>query len=399
MGLKKKYKGYRSFQYLESGKDYKEFKLVKQIGRVEPYVYPLSKSEEDKAMSLLEKYITISLHDHSHVHPVDLSQIYEWIRSNRISTGYEGLAVSGLDAIFDGLMDGTNRVTSNVPWTWESLIAELGMRLSDIDHQDFVILGRKVEDIIRAHREGKIAFVPHVEGAMPIANDIDRVDILYGFGVRCMGLVYSESNALGSGLRERKDSGLTDFGYDVVRRMNKIGMAIDLAHVGDQTSLDAIEASNEPVFITHAGSRTVWPSRRMKPDNVLTALSEKGGVIGIEAAPHTTISKEHMKHSLESFMDHFKYVQELIGIDHVTFGPDTLFGDHVGIHHVFASELSIQRTHEGIKFDEVEYVKGIENPSEYPNIVRWLVHHGYSDLEIEKAVGKNTMRVLEKVWR
>lgn len=399
MGSRKNYNGYNSFQYLETGKDFKEFKLVKQIGRVTPYIYPLSSDEEDRAQRLLEKYITISLHDHSHVHPIQMDQIYDWIRSNRISTGYEGLAASGLDAIFDGLMDGTNRVTSNVPWTWDSLIAELGMRLSDIGHQDFVTLGKRVDDIKKAHKDGKIAFIPHVEGAMPIANDIDRVDILYGFGVRCMGLVYSESNALGSGLRERRDSGLTDFGSEVVKRMNKIGMAIDLAHVGDQTSLDAIEESNVPVFITHSGSRTVWPTKRMKPDNVLQALSEKGGVIGIEAAPHTTISEKHKEHSLESFMDHFRYVQDLIGIDHVTFGPDTLFGDHVGIHHFFANELSIQKSHEGVKFNEVEYVKGIENPSEYPNIIRWMVHNGYSDSEIEKAVGLNTLKVLEKVWR
>lgn len=398
MGGKKQYKGYKSFGYLEAGKDFKEFDLVKEVGRVEPFVYPLSKNEEDRTQSLLEKCVCISIHDHSHVHPKDVSQIPEQIRMNRIPTGYEGLAASHLDAIFDGLLDGTNRVLSNLPWMWESLIYELGMRISDIKHQDMVIMGEKVEDILRAHREGKIAFIPHVEGAMPIQNDINRVDILYGFGVRVMGLVYSEANNLGSGLREKNDSGLTDFGYDVVNRMNKIGMAIDIAHVGDKTSVDAIKASNKPIFCTHSGARELWNTKRMKPDSVIQELAEKGGVFGIEAAPHTTLTNNNLHHNLDGVMEHFQYIEKLVGIDHVSFGPDTLFGDHVKVHHLFAGELSISKSHEGVKFEEVPYVKGIENPSEYPNIVRWLVKNGYSDSEIEKVVGGNTLSVLNKVW-
>ncbi|MGC8622036.1 MAG: dipeptidase [Caldisphaera sp.] len=398
MGINKKYSGYKSFQYLEAGKDYKAFKLSKEIGRVKPFIYPISKDEETRVQEIISKFIIISLHDHTDVHPEDITQVYEWVRNNRISTGYEGLSVSGLDAVFDGFLDGTNKVLSNYPWRWDSVIYELGMRISDIKHQDFVILGEKVEDIYKAHKEGKIALIPHIEGAAPIENDLERIEILYGFGVRMMGLVYSESNGIGSGLGEKNDAGLTNFGYKVVERMNKIGMAIDLAHCGDNTSLDAIEASKVPVFISHAGARSVWNTTRMKPDNVIQALAEKEGVIGIEAAPHTTISPQHPKHSLESVMDHFQYIEKLVGIDHVAFGPDTLFGDHVGIHHLFARELSISETHKGPEFTEVPYVEGIENPSEFSNIVRWLVAHGYSDSDIEKVLGQNIIRVLNKVW-
>ncbi len=185
------------------------------------------------------------------------------------------------------------------------LFTILGMRLSDLAHQDFVIKGERVEDIVRAHKEGKVALIPHLEGAAPIENEVDRVDVLYGLGYKVMGLVYSEANALGSGLREKRDGGLTQFGHEVVERMNKIGMAVDVAHCGDQTSLDAIEASKKPIFITHAGARGLWGTSRMKPDNVIQELSEKGGVMGIEAAPHTTLTKQHPKHSIESFMEHF----------------------------------------------------------------------------------------------
>jgi membrane dipeptidase len=397
MGLNKKYNGYRSFDYLKG--DFKQFKLVKEVNRVKSSVVELSKTEEERVEEILRKNVAISLHDHPSVFPEDIELVHEYIRHGREVMGYEGLSLSGLDALFDGLGDGTNTILSRYPWKWESVVYEIGMRLADISHQDFVIKGEKVEDILRAHKEGKVALILHIEGAMPIENELDRVDVLYGLGVRCMGLVYSEANALGAGLREKSDGGLTNFGYQVVDRMNKIGMAVDLAHVGDKTSLDAIEASSVPVFITHAGARGLWNTSRMKPDNVLRALADKKGVIGIEAAPHTTLTKKHTHHCLDGVMEHFQYIEKLIGIDYVTFGPDTLFGDHVGLHHLFARELSIKETHAGAKFEEVPFVDGLENPSEFKNIVRWLVKHGYSDNEIAKVIGGNTLRVLNKVWK
>ncbi len=171
------------------------------------------------------------------------------------------------------------------------------------------------------------------------------------------------------------------------------------AHCGDQTALDSIELSEKPTLISHVGARALWNTNRMKPDYVLKACAEKGGVIGIEAAPHTTLTENHPDHSIESYMEHFEYVAELIGIEHVAFGPDTLFGDHVGLHHAFASQLSIGSAHAGVKFDEVDYVKGLENPSEVmPNVARWLVTHGYSDEDIAKVMGLNVLRVLEETW-
>ena len=137
----------------------------------------------------------------------------------------------------------------------------------------------------------------------------------------------------------------------------------------------------------------------MKPDDVLKACAEKGGVIGIEAAPHTTLTHKHPDHSIESFMEHFEYTANLCGIDHVAFGPDTMFGDHVGIHHAFAEALSLGAAHAGVQFDEVEYVRGIENPGEgLLNAARWLVSHGYSRDDIAKVLGGNVFRVLRQTW-
>jgi membrane dipeptidase len=153
------------------------------------------------------------------------------------------------------------------------------------------------------------------------------------------------------------------------------------------------------VFITHAGARGVWNTNRMKPDDVIKACAERGGVIGLEAAPHTTLSKEHPLHSLESVMDHFTYIVDLVGIEHVAFGPDTMWGDHVGLHHLFAAQMSLGDAQGEEAFEEVAYVDGLENPTEcFWNIIGWLVQNDYSDDEIKAVVGGNILRVLEQVW-
>ena len=396
---KKRYDGYKSFQYLVPGEDYMPFELAREIGRVEPYSYPVSDEQEQRVQRLLANNLVVSVHDHASVFPEDLGQIFDYVRQGREWTGYEGLSVSGIDVLFENFMDGTALITSNAGWKWNDVIHDIGIRFSDLAHQDMVYVARSLDDVVGAKKKGRIAFVASLESAMPIENELDRVDVLYGLGVRAMGITYSESNALGSGLKERSDGGLTRFGRQVVRRMNRLGMTIDIAHCGDRTSADVIEFSEKPVLISHVGARALWDSKRMMPDFVLKACAEKGGLIGVEAAPHTTLTHQHPLHSIESYMEHFEYIANLVGIDHVAFGPDTLFGDHVGLHHAFARQLSISEAHAGAAYDQVEYVKGLENPSEVmPNVARWLVAHGYSDEEIAKALGLNALRVLRETW-
>jgi len=181
--------------------------------------------------------------------------------------------------------------------------------------------------------------------------------------------------------------------------MNKLGIAIDFSHASDQTSLDIIATSDRPVFVTHAGARTLWDTKRMKPAAVLRACAERGSIIGISAEANTTLSYQRRRHSIESVMEHFEYVASLVDIDHVAFGPDIFFGDHVRMHRVFAKQFSLAAARGSPQFEEVEYVDGIENPSEsFPNLVRWLVTHGYSDGDMGKAIGGNVMRVLAEVW-
>jgi membrane dipeptidase len=395
-----RYTGYTAYEYLEAGTDYREIAYAKQVGRVPAYSgLGLTTEQAERTKRLLQEETVISLHEHVQVFPENRTDLREHIRQGREPTGYEGMSRSGLTAVFDNGMDGTCCISSDAGWKYQDVLFDLGVRMADLAHQDFVIKGETVADIEEAQRTGRIAHIFALEAATPIENEIDRLDVLYGFGVRQMGIAYSEANLLGSGLKERGDGGLTYLGDRAVERMNKLGIAIDISHSGDRTGLDVIKKSRTPVFITHAGARSVWPTNRMKDDETIKACAERGGVIGIEAAPHTTLSKDHPRHSIESVMDHFKYCVDLVGIDHVSFGPDTLFGDHVGLHDAFAANLSLGQAHGGVEFEKVEYVDGLENPAEgFYNIIGWLVAHDYSDDEIRKVVGGNTLRVLKEVW-
>lgn len=396
MGSNKQYDGYESFEYLEAGVDYESFDFPDEMhAGGPPYEVSLNEDEQARVDEINAETTIVSTHEHPFKFvPEDPEDTFPYTETGRTITAYEYLAQSNLDAIFDYHLDGLTRMHSQSGWKFSEVVHDMGMRASDIAHQDFVIRGGSVDDIRRAHEEGKLALIPTMESSMPLENELDRIDILHGLGLRAMGVTYNSSNALGTGLRDMRphDGGLTNFGHEAVDRMNKVGMLISVSHSSDQTALDVCEASDDPVVLTHDGARAVNETDRLKPDECLKAVAETGGFVAIQSAPHYTASKDHPRHSVESVMDHFEYLVDLVGIDHVTFGPDTLYGDHRGLHKLFGAGIP-----EGS--EEIDYVKGMENPTEaWHNIVRWLVKAGYADDEIAKVVGGNTIRVLEDVW-
>lgn len=390
--------GYTAYSYLREGEDFPGFELTPEFGRVPPYADGLTAEQRQRSRQLLADSIVISLHDHPVRFPLQMEQTPEYNRTGRQHAAYAGLAASGMTVVFDNMMDGTACVTGNAPWRWGDVITDLGMRQADLAHASSVMAVRTVADIDEAHRSGRVGLVFGLEAATPIENEIDRLDVLYGLGLRQIGIAYSDANALGSGLAEAADGGLTAFGRRAVTRMNRLGLAIDVSHSSDRTALDTCERSDRPVFLTHAGARAVWDTPRMKPDDVLRAVAGTGGVIGMSAAPHTTLSAAHPRHSIESVMDHFRYCADLVGIDHVAFGPDTLYGDHVALHRIFAHLLAIDAVR-GPSFTPVAYVDGLENPTEnFANICGWLVQHGFSDEDIRAVLGGNTYRALQSTW-
>ncbi len=409
MGRYKKYTGYKAFQYLQSGVDYKVYKLCKELNRVPAYFLPLTKNEEDRFEQFVEKNLLISVHEHPTLFPEDMSQVIEFKRMGRDFLAYEAVSLSGLDCIFDNMMDGTAFVTSYMGWKWNDIIHDIGIRLSDIHHQRMVIHCFRVEDIIRAHANGQVALVLCLESATPIENELDRIDVLYGLGVRSMGVCYSESNMLGGGMEETyKTAGLSDFGYDAVKRMNKLGMLVDISHTNDKTCLETIEASDVPVYNSHSGPATIAQGHTCS-DEVLHALAEKDGLIGVGGAGNGLSTEKNPVGSIESFMECVEYCINLMGIDHVACGPDTLLGDHQALYKYWDVHPLGHYQRPGRKIDprrpihpgveDPGYVKGLENINEFVNIVRWMIGHGYRDDEIAKVSGGNAVKLLGLTWR
>jgi len=388
---------YTSYGYLPEG-TVPEFDLDPEFDRVPAYDLGLDQPQAERAARLLRDEVVVSLHDHPVVFPADVRDIPAYNRTGRQRTAFEGLRRSGMTAVFDNMADGTACITGHAPWRWDDVVTDLGMRQADLAHQHDVVVARTVDDILAAHEDGTVALVFGLEAATPIENELDRLDVLFGLGLRQIGIAYSDSNALGGGLSDGPDGGLTTFGRRAVERMNAVGLAVDISHSNDRTGVETCEASSKPVFITHAGARALWDIPRLKTDPVLRAVADTGGVIGMSAAPHTTISTAHREHSIESVMDHFEYCAELVGLEHVAFGPDTLFVDHVGLHGQFAHLLAGATTSAPLH-PRVPYVAGLESPEEcFRNIIGWLVKHGYSDDDIRLVVGGNVIRALREIW-
>lgn len=408
LGRNKKYDGYKAYSYLEPGFDYPEYKLCKEFDRVPPYFIPLSKNEEERFESFVEKNVLIDLHEHPVLWPEDMSKAMEFQTMGRDFTAYEALSVSGLDCVFDNLMNGTTYITSYAGWKWTDVLHDMGQRLCDVHHQKMVIPCFGVDDIKDAHENGKIAMVFCLESATPIENEVDRIDVLYGLGVRSMGICYSESNMLGGGMGETfKDRGLTDFGYDAVKRMNKLGMLIDLGHVNDKTALENIEASDKPVYNSHSGP-AAFARGHTTGDEVLKALAENDGIIGVGGAGRGLSTEKNPIGNIESYMECIEYCIDLMGIDHVGCGPDTLYGEHQGLYRYWFARRLGHYSRPGRERQarpplppgtvDPGYVKGLENPNEFVNIARWMIKNGYSDEETAKIVGLNSLKMLEKVW-
>jgi len=405
MGRNKKWSGYTSWSYLSPKVDYDAFPLEKQLNRFPKYDFGLSNDQESHVEEIIEKNIIIDLHEHLDVFPEGYPVKQPPFERRRQFKGFEGLARSGIDVVFDNC----------VCTTYENVLNWIGMSMADYDHQDFVIPARKLDDILMAHKEGKVAVIHTIEQASAIDRDVDKVDLLYGFGIRSMGIVYSESNTLGSGLAEIGDGGLTDVGYDAVKRMNKTGVIIDVSHAGSKTAMDTIQASDKPILISHCGSRTLWNTTRMLPDEVLKACAEKNGVVGVEVAGFAPRTKQHPEASIECLLDHLKYLVEILGPDHVGAGPDTLWGDHQSLyrngpiheirpraargHYKRQRPSNLTPAHNSAEeVKDLDYVNGLESPSDFTNIIRGLAREGFSDNDIKKIMGLNGLRIIKTCW-
>jgi microsomal dipeptidase-like Zn-dependent dipeptidase len=204
--------------------------------------------------------------------------------------------------------------------TLESLDAIGRWRDLERENADAMLLARQTADIRRADAEGKIAVLMGFQNSNLLEGRIAFVELFAELGVRVVQLTYNNQNELGGSCYEEEDSGLSRFGREVVREMNRAGIVVDCSHVGDRTTLDAIKWSQKPVAVTHANAAALYPHKRNKSDAVLAALKDNGGVIG--CAAYRNITPDAACDSLAAWCEMVARTVELVGIDHVGIGTD-----------------------------------------------------------------------------
>ena len=318
----------------------------------------------------------------------------------------DGLNVSNWesDAVFERLRAGNITAINATVATWENFLqtmAHLSVWMRRFRDRDDILQVKETADIHTAKKLGKTGIILGFQNASPIENDLDRLGLFLALGVRVIQVTYHETNLLGSGCWERNDAGLSNFGVDAVREMNRLGIVIDLSHVGPKTTLDAIEVSEQPVAITHANARSFCGHRRNKEEGALLALAEKGGVVG--ATSFANFLPKAFDSTVEDFVDAIDDMVERIGIDHVAIGTDSTHGQPLEFWHYISSQQGTKFPSTfadgSIPYTELSFQpKGIDSPAEFPNLADALANRGYSGEEITKLLGGNWMNLFERVW-
>jgi membrane dipeptidase len=251
-------------------------------------------------------------------------------------------------------------------------------------------------DFARAKAAGKLGVILGLQNAEHFRRPND-VDLFYGFGQRVAQLTYNSRNLIGNGSTERRDEGLSDFGVAIVERMNKVGMAVDVSHCGDRTTLDAFEVSKKPVLITHSNVRTLAGGHpRDKSDDAIRAVGKAGSVMGITAVRMFVRDREPT--TIENVLDHYDYVAKMIGVEHLGVGSDIDLDGYDDM----PPELNKQ-LRAGYKgsyaFREKIDVEGLDHPKRMYDLAEGLIRRKYSDRDIEGVLGGNFQRVLTEIWR
>lgn len=269
---------------------------------------------------------------------------------------------------------------------WNSLIAGNDQFMMRIDSP---------ADLDRVKASGKIGILLGIQNSDHFQRP-DHVDFFWGMGQRVSQLTYNSRNWIGNGSTERRDEGLSDYGVSIVERMNKVGMAVDVSHSGDKTTLDAFEVSARPVLITHSNCRALAPGHpRCKTDEAIKAMAAKGGVMGITAVRMFVKNEEPT--TIEDVLNHFDHVRKLVGPQHLGVGSDI---DLDGYDDMPPEQN--KRLRAGYKgsygFREKIDVEGLDHPKRMFDLTDGLIRRKYSDDEILGVLGGNFRRVLSQIW-
>ena len=263
------------------------------------------------------------------------------------------------------------------------------------DHADLITPVYKAADIRRAKREGKTGIILGWQNLSGIEDQIGYLELFKELGVGIMQITYNTRNLVGSGCYETHDSGLSDFGYDVVAEMNRLGILCDLSHVGAKTSEDVIRASKKPVAYSHCLPAALKAHPRNKSDEQLRFIVDQGGFVGVTMFP--PFLKRGSNATVDDYVEAIEHVIGVCGEEHVGIGTD------------FTQDFG-QEFYDWLNFDKgygrrvttfgevVQNPEGLRTIGEFPNLTAAMERRGWSRTRIEGVIGKNWLDLLERTW-
>jgi membrane dipeptidase len=270
----------------------------------------------------------------------------------------------------------------------ETLLHILGRVRREIRENDRMALIDGVADVRRAREEGKLAVSLNLQGTNGLAGDLNLVQVYYDLGVRQMLLVYNHKNMVGDGVHERTDSGLSRYGVELIREMNRVGMLVDCTHTGYRTSMEAIEFSESPVIFSHSNPKALWEHDRNIRDDQAKACAARGGWIGVNGVG---IFLGEDDASTETFFRNIDYWAELVGPEHVGIGTDYVY-----------DPVDMQRYMRSVKSpDGGNYHKmfSFVQPEQLVELVERMTAAGYSDADVRGILGENYLALASRIWR
>ena len=259
-------------------------------------------------------------------------------------------------------------------------------------HGDVVVEVDTVEDVHRAKRESKIAVAYDLEGMDALNGDAGMVDLYYRLGVRQMLFAYNRNNLAGGGCHD-EDIGLTPFGRDVIREMNRVGMVVDCSHSAYRTTMEAMEASAAPVIFSHSNARRLWDHERNIRDDQIVACAATGGVVGVTGVG-LFLGPEGA--AVEHLVEHIDHMVSLVGPEHVGIGMDSVLeAEESGSDIPHNPEYWPERQYSGGGLSSSSYIP----PEAFPQVTAKLLERGYKDWDVRAILGENFLRIASQVWQ
>ena len=263
------------------------------------------------------------------------------------------------------------------------------------ERPDLFVRVDSAEDLAAVHGSGRAGILIGTQTSSHFRTP-DDVDAFHGLGQRVSQLTYNSRNLIGNGATERVDGGISDFGASIVERMNRVGMAVDVSHCGDQTTLDACELSSKPVLLTHSNSRVLSGGHpRTKTDEAIRAVAATGGVMGITGV--RMFVKDREPTTIEDYVDHCDHVRDLVGVEHLGVGSDV---DLHGYDDLPADEYEALKASykDSYAFRDKIDIEGLDHPKRMFDVTEALIRRGYSDDDVRGVLGGNFQRVLGEIW-